>query len=73
MVMVTRLMVITSKCMKIANHCYTPEINRILYVNYTSIKKILSGYFKRCPGKSKVGTWGRNPNLGSLSKCPDWG
>ena len=35
--------------------------------------QLLSGYFKRSPSKSKTGTWGRNPKLGSLSKCPDSG
>ena len=32
-----------------------------------------SGYFKRCPRKSKVGTCGGNPKLRSLSKCPGSG
>ena len=35
--------------------------------------QLLSGYSKRSPSKSKTGTWGRNPKLGSLSKCPDSG
>ena len=34
---------------------------------------ILSGYFKRCFWRSKVGTWGRYPKLRSLFKCIDFG
>lgn len=33
----------------------------------------LGGYFKRCLWKSRVGTCGGNPRLGSLSKSPDSG
>ena len=34
------IVVITSQCIHITNHCCTPETNTMLYVNYTSIKKI---------------------------------
>ena len=30
----------------------------------------LSGYFKRCSGKSKPGIYDRTPQLTGLSKCP---
>ena len=42
-------------------------------VNLFFPAQLVTGYFERCPSKSKAGTCGRNPKLRSLSECPDSG